>query len=150
MSHYTKVKTKLKDKASLLKALEDMGFTKEMIRVHDTPHQVEGYEGRLREERAEIIIPRRYVGGSSNDIGFKLQEDGSWGAIISEFDTSSGQSQKNERTKGMRGYGEMWLKALHQRYAYHHLKTQIAEQGYYIESEVEKDGQIYIECGSSF
>lgn len=112
--------------------------------------QLEGYAGDKRADTAEIIIPRKYVGGSSNDIGFKLQEDGSWGAIISEFDTSSGQSSKNDRTKTMRGYGTSWLNVLNQRYNYQHIKEQITENNYYIESESEVNGEVLMEVKSSY
>ncbi len=150
MSHYSKIKTKISNRDFLVKALNDLGFTKEMIKVSDIPMQLEGYQGDKRADTAEIVIPRRFVGGSSNDLGFKLQEDGTWGAIISDFDKSSGQSHKNDRTAGMRGYGENWLNALTQRYNYQHIKQQVADNGYYITEEREENGEVFMEIQSSY
>lgn len=150
MSHYSKISTKITNKSFLLKALQDLGFTEAQLKVSDTPVQLEGYQGDKRTDTAEIIIPRNFVGGSSNDIGFKLQEDGTWGAIISDFDKMSGQSAKNERTKGMHGYSENWLNALTQRYNYQHIKQQVTDNNYYITSEKEENGEVLMEIQSSY
>lgn len=151
MSHYTKCKTKIKSKSALLKALNDMGFSNSMMRVSEQAMQLEGYEGKLRDQTAEIIIPRHHVGGAANDIGFKLQEDGTWGAIISEYDSHSGvASHKSKYAKGTRGYDQDWLKSLNQRYAYHNLKDQATAQGFLIESEREENGQVYLELSTVF
>lgn len=136
MSHYTKVKTKIKKKSALVKALGDLGFTAEKLRVEETAKQLEGYEGRLRDQKAEIIIPRRYVGGAANDIGFKEQADGTYEAIISEYDSHR--------------YNEPWLKKLNQRYARHNIVEELEEQGLFIESEKEENGEIFIEATTAF
>ena len=149
MSHYTKVKTKLCSKESLLKALKDMGFAEGQIRVHESAQQLEGYESRLRNETAEIIIPRQHVGGASNDIGFKLQEDGTYGAIISDYDRGNGSSSKTgSHSSGIRGYGEAWLKKLNQRYSYQHVCDQLSEQGFFIEENREENGEIFLEVNA--
>ncbi len=151
MSHYSKFKTTITSKKHLLNALKDMGFTSDQIRVSENPMQVEGYEGRLRDERAEIIIPRRFVGGASNDIGFKQNEDGTWGAIISDYDkTSNGACRKNDRTQGIKAYNNDWLNMLTQRYNYHHVKEQIAENNYYIESETEVNGEVQMTVKTTY
>lgn len=72
---------------------------------HDKPVQLEGYHGDKREQKAEIVLPRRSVGSASNDIGFAKQSDGSYKAIISDFDRSKhndkwlGTLTKNYATK---------------------------------------------------
>ena len=148
MSHYTRVKTKIKNKSSLVKALQDMGFTESQIKVHDTPQQLEGYEARLRKEKAEIILPRSAVGGASNDIGFKRLDDGTFEAIISDYDRNNGASHKNERTGKLKnGYNQEWLDKLTQRYAYQNTKENLSENGLYIISEEEVDGELILECG---
>lgn len=43
--------------------------------VHSTPKQLEGYHGDLRKQKAHIIIPRKQVGGASNDVGFEKVGD---------------------------------------------------------------------------
>ena len=47
-----------------------------------------GYAGDIRPEMAQIILPRLSLSGASNDIGFAY-EDGSWTAIVSEYDRRS-------------------------------------------------------------
>ena len=150
MSHYTKVKTRLTNKESLLKALEDMGFVKEQVKVSDVAMRLEGYNGDLRQDTAEIILPRKHVGGASNDIGFKLQEDGTYGAIISEYDqNNSAADYKSKYAKGCHGYSATWLKRLNQRYAYHQVKEQISSQGFFIESESEENGEILLKVNAA-
>lgn len=86
MSHYNILKTELRNKNSLIKALMRRGWKKEAIEVHDDAQHLQGYTGDTRPETAEIIIRRRNVGAASNDIGFKLQADGTYRAIISDYD----------------------------------------------------------------
>lgn len=145
MSHYTRVKTKLSSKECLLKALEDMGFSAAKLRVSNTPQHLEGYQGDRREQTAEIVIPRYHVGGAANDIGFKLQEDGSWGAIISDYDRGNRSADhKSKYAKGCNGYSETWLKRLYQRYSYHKVKDSLSSQGFSIMEETEENGEIFI------
>lgn len=118
-----------------------------MIQQHEQATNLEGYAGDKREDLAEIIIPRRHVGGAANDIGFKLNEDGSYGAIISAYDSRS-NSAKKSKFHDERSYNDKWLKKLNQRYAYHNLKEELSDQGFFIESESEENGQIFLECGS--
>ncbi|MCD6435227.1 MAG: DUF1257 domain-containing protein, partial [Clostridiales bacterium] len=42
----------------------------------DMPVPLEGYRGDKREQKAHIIIPRKQVGGASNDVGFEKTECG--------------------------------------------------------------------------
>lgn len=151
MSHYTKIKTKLRSQSHLLKALQDMGFKREELVVHKTAQQLEGYAGDKRQQTAEIIIPRRAVGGAANDIGFKLQEDGSFGAIISDYDRRNRcADRRSKHAEGCNGYSEKWLKKVNQRYAYHKMKDSLAENGFFIEKEIEENGEIFIEASSSY
>ena len=53
--------------------------------VYDMPVPLEGYRGDKREQKAHIIIPRKQVGMSSNDVGFEQTENG-WKLHASEFD----------------------------------------------------------------
>jgi len=134
MSHFTRVKTKIKNKSALLAALADMGYTANKVELHDTPQNLYGYQGDKREQTAEIILRRRYVGGSSNDIGFKLQEDGTYEAIISDYDSSR--------------HNETWRDKLSQRYAYHNIKEELSSQGFSIESESEEKGELLLVCSN--
>ena len=96
MSLYRERKTKINDARALEEALKQKGFSP--LR-HSQPVPLEGYMGDKRKDTAEIIIPRQQVGRASNDIGFKRLEDGSFAAIISDFDKSH-------------GYGDGWLKEI--------------------------------------
>lgn len=86
MSHYAMIETEIRDEESLVAALKDLEPGWEIER-HTEPRNLYGYLGDMRPERAHVIIRRQYVGGSSNDIGFVRQADGTYGAIVSEFDS---------------------------------------------------------------
>jgi hypothetical protein len=134
MSHYTRCKTQIKDKSCLVQALDDLGF-KNKLKVHDKAQQLEGFQGDKREQTAEVVIPRRYVGGASNDIGFKEQKDGTYEAIISGYDKSR--------------YNTDWLKKLGKRYARHKVMKEVADQGFTVESEeIDENGEIHIEVSA--
>lgn len=85
MSAYTEQETQITDADILKECLKEKGI-KEVVQ-HDTPVQLEGYHGDKRKDTAEIVIPRRAVGSSSNDVGFKKQPDGTYKAIISQYDS---------------------------------------------------------------
>lgn len=133
----------------MVKALQDMGFTADMIRHTEQAQHLEGYQGDKRAQTAEIIIPRRHVGGAANDIGFKLQEDGTYEAIISDYDSRSNRARQGTHWKGPGSYNGDWLNKLNQRYAYHNLKEELSNQGFFIESENEENGEIFLEVGSN-
>jgi hypothetical protein len=75
----------------------------------------------VRPQTAEIIVRRRFIGEASNDIGFKPNVDGTFDAIISEFDLLS--------------YGNSWLDALRQRYTYSVARQKLEEQGFHLVTE---------------
>lgn len=94
MSKYSTNRTLFKDKACLVESLIEMGFDATEIEVHTSPKNLYGYYGDMREDTAEVIIRRHAVnrllsGGASNDVGFKLQVDGTYGGIISQYDSSA-------------------------------------------------------------
>ncbi|MBD1914056.1 MULTISPECIES: DUF1257 domain-containing protein [unclassified Leptolyngbya] len=119
MSHFTQIRTEIKDVDALVKALTETGF--QHIEVHETAQPLYGYQGDLRPDTAEIIIRRQYIGRASNDIGFKRQENGGFTAIISEYDRHK--------------YSQQWLNGVMQRYAYHALMAQAPLQGFAVEQE---------------
>lgn len=85
MSAYEEKVTNMKDADLLIESLKALGIKE--IQVHQTAVHLTGYHGDTRPETAEIVIPRRAIGFASNDIGFKRQEDGTFKAIISDFDS---------------------------------------------------------------
>jgi hypothetical protein len=119
MSHFTVVRTQLRDEPALLKALADLGFPH--VECHETPQPLYGFEGDMREDVAEVIVRRQYVGSASNDLGFKRAADGSYTAVISEYDREA----KNDA----------WLGKLSQRYALHMAVETLSKQGYKLHQE---------------
>jgi hypothetical protein len=153
VSHFSKVKTKITDKSCLIKALEDMGFAQNQIEVHDKPTNLYGYQGDKREQQAEIVIRRQYVGGAANDMGFFLQDDGTWGAIVSDYDRTSGMARnksKYAKDSGCVGYDAKWLDKLAQRYTRHKTVASCAENNLFVESETEENGEIILNLSSSY
>ncbi|HBL10385.1 MAG TPA: hypothetical protein DD379_03040 [Cyanobacteria bacterium UBA11162] len=119
MSHFTSIKTQIKNVDALVKALADVGFNQ--VELHENDQHLYGYRGDVRPETAEVIIRRNYIGSASNDIGFKRQEDGAFKAIISEYDRNK--------------YSQDWLNSLTQRYGYHTLMATAPSEGFTIEEE---------------
>lgn len=150
MSHYTTCKTKITDRQALIKALQDMGFSKEHIQSHKEAKNLQGYAGDTRAQKAHVIIPRKHVGGAANDIGFVEQEDGTFGAIISDYDRRSNHCRQSQHTKGIRSYDQKWLDKLAQRYAYNKIKSELSDQGFYLEEEREEGGQLFLEVTTPF
>jgi hypothetical protein len=125
MSHFTRVRTKLRDAATLAAALNTMGFS--TVEVHDQPQSLHGYQGDVRRERAEVIIRRRHIGLLSNDIGFARRPDGTLEAVISAYDRPR--------------YNAAWLTELTRAYSYAATLTYAETHGYEIATdEVQRDG----------
>ena len=100
MSHYTSVQLEIRDRDALVAALADLGFDK--VEVHEEPQHLYGYEDDERQQKAEIIIRRKYVGDTSNDIGFRRTKGGAFSAIISEYDTGAGYGTVDLNVKMLR------------------------------------------------
>ena len=127
MSHYPVLQTRLHDCRLLLESLADLGFAD--VELHETPQPLVGWRGDSRQQTAEVIIRRRHVGQASNDIGFARRPDGSFEAIISEYD--------RER------YDEAWLGQLNQRYAYRLTRETLAGQDFdLVQEEIDEQGTI--------
>ena len=86
MSAYSQLETIYRDRDCLVEALHEQGY--ETVEVHDEAQQLQGYHGDMREQRANVIVRRKYVGNASNDLGFVKKEDGTYAAIVSDFDSS--------------------------------------------------------------
>ena len=129
MSHFTRIKTRITDKAALVQALADVGY--KLVEAHDTPQQLYGYGGDRRAQTAEVIVRRRQIGWLSNDIGFSRGADGCFEAVISNYDR--------------RKHSQVWLGRLTQRYAYHVARGKLQEQGFdLVSEETARDGRIHL------
>ena len=84
MSHYMRSKVSFHSLHGLVESLRELGF---ILEIHDSPQHLYGYHGDVRPETANVIIRRAEIGASSNDVGFLQKEDGSYEAIISQFDS---------------------------------------------------------------
>lgn len=85
MSAYSEIGTSFTDPELLLSALTAMGY--KGIKNHiGNPQSLEGYMGDRRSTKAELIIPRREVGGMSNDVGFARGANGTFQLIVSDYD----------------------------------------------------------------
>jgi hypothetical protein len=100
MSKYAEIATTVRNQAYLVAALAGLGYKPE---IHADGAALVGYEGRERPERAHVIIRRVQIGDASNDIGFVRKPDGTFGAVLSEYD------------RGI-GFDEKWLGRVHQAY----------------------------------
>ena len=127
MSLYCSVKTQFKNQDALVAALAETGnWTVEQIGRYDIAENLFGYKGDRRAEVAHVIIKKQHVGSCSNDIGFIRNSDGTYSAIISEFDKSR--------------YDDAWLKQLKGNYAFHAIRLQQAARGRSVERERMSDG----------
>lgn len=85
MSAYAKVETQYKDKECLLAALKEMGYGE--VEVHEQAQHLFGYHNDQRPETANIIVRRKFVGSAANDLGFVKTPNGTYSAIISQYDS---------------------------------------------------------------
>ncbi len=123
MSEYIQCKTKMKDKQALLEALEVMGYPANMLEINDTPVNLYGYHGDKRPEKANIIIRRKNIGSASNDVGFRKNADGTYEAIISDYDS--------------RRFSKEWNKELARTYAEKLAVRQARSKGFEVTKKVE-------------
>lgn len=127
MSKYSENTTQFKDCDLLVQALMEMGFDKSEIEINDKAQFLYDYHGSKTRylngkdyDTAEIIIRRdainrRLSGGASNDLGFKKNPNGTYSAIISEYDS------KFVNTK--------WIGKLKANYAENGIKKQATRVG---------------------
>jgi len=131
MSAYEEYVTEFKDLDILLEALKEVEngigrkWTDEMIEVHDEPVNLHGYRGDVRNQKAHIVIPKRHVQGSANDIGFEKMGDGTYRAHISEYDRGR--------------YNDGWMGRLKQTYTEKLVTRQAKAHGYQVKKTKDKD-----------
>jgi hypothetical protein len=125
MSHFSEFNVKgITDKATLIRALELIGFEGK-VEVYDTPQPLYGYQGDVRAQKANIIIRRKHVGNASNDIGFQRLPDGTYKALISDYDKVK--------------YNTAWLDKLKTAYSVERISKVAKSKGFTVKQEVEKN-----------
>ena len=104
MSAYITLATPMTDAECVLDALADLGFDRSSVEVHAEARAMVGYEGTSRQQVANIIIRKKHIGTSSNDMGFANTATG-FRLIVSDFDRGR--------------FGQAWLSKLNARYDHH-------------------------------
>ena len=113
MSKYTKQKSTYNDRDCLVAALNEMGYTD--VEVHDEAVNLIGYHADVRPERANVIVRRRYIDTAANDLGFVRESDGTFSAIVSDYDS--------------RKHGAAWMTGLKKAYTEKRLIKHAAKNG---------------------
>lgn len=100
MSKYSELRTLLTNERLLVDTLDGLGYSPVCVSGGTS---LVGYMGDERTEQATIIIRRNQLNSASNDIGFTRGPDGTFRAIISDYDRSI-------------GFDDAWLSRLAQAY----------------------------------
>lgn len=124
MSHFTSVKTKIKNQVCLVRALKDLGYEVVEAEEHQAV-QVRGYQG----QKADGIISIR--ASKTYDIGVKVGADGTMEFFADWWGV--------ETTRGVTE--EEFIKSVTRRYSYHMVKQEIEKKGWTLEEEKEEQGE---------
>ena len=124
MSHFTSVKTKIKDLVCLQRALKDLGYAyseaseEQLVRVL-------GYQGETTDAKMSIHASKTY------DVGVQLTADGTYQFVADWWGV--------ETTRGVTE--EEFIQKLTQRYSYHKVMAEIKKRGFTIETEEQKEDE---------
>jgi hypothetical protein len=119
MSHFSNIKTKIRNLTSLKAALDDLG-----VDWKSGPSQVRGYQGQTL--KAEVVVEQ----DNDYDIGF------SWNGSEYELVADLQYWQQPLTVEG-------FLRQVTQRYAYHTVVNEAANQGFAVaEQQNNQDGSI--------
>jgi hypothetical protein len=92
MSAYKKIDCSFKDYTTLIDCLKHLGY--DPI-VYKEKHNLSGWQNDIREEKAEIIVPKNQISRISNDLGFVYDEEKKeYTMICSDFDSHKGVADK--------------------------------------------------------
>jgi hypothetical protein len=92
MSAYKTIKCSFKDHSTLIESLKSLGY--EPV-VYKEKHNLQGYMNDTREEKAEIIVPRKQISLASNDLGFSFDDSSKeYIMICSDYDSHKGVADK--------------------------------------------------------
>jgi hypothetical protein len=124
MSHFTRVRTTLRDPSMLAAALHTVGYPE--VEVHERPQRLDGWGSQTAQ--AEVIVRKANAPGHVyGDFGFARQADGTFEVVIDNLD----QSRK----------GPDWLASLTRAYGHAAALQYASEHGYdVIADEAESDG----------
>ena len=118
MSHFTCVKTKIKKKDFLIKALNTLGYEAQENVLLENPDDHDH-----KQWNVEVAV--------TDDVGFKRSQDGTL-ELVAELDAWDLDVPVSR-----------FIDKLTQQYAIENIKTQTVEKGYNVESEVKNlDGSV--------
>ena len=118
MSHFTCIKTKIKEKDFLIKALNTLGYEAQENVLLEKPDDHDH-----KQWNVEVAV--------TDDVGFKRSQDGTLELVV-ELDTWNLDVPVSR-----------FIDKLTQQYAIENIKTQTVEKGYDVESEVKNlDGSV--------
>ncbi|MBE9078475.1 DUF1257 domain-containing protein [Romeria aff. gracilis LEGE 07310] len=121
MSHFSQIKTKLRNLPSLQAALTDVGS-----KWQAGPRAVRGYQGQT--EMAEVVIEQ----ANGYDVGFKRNQQTGDYQLVADL-------QYWQQPLSVDGF----LNQVTQRYAYHTVLSETAQQGFQVaEQTASEDGSI--------
>jgi hypothetical protein len=124
MSHFTRVRTTLRDPNVLAAALKETGYPN--VEVHSKPHDVRGWGS--AKSRAEVIVRREHIAAHTvGDIGFERGHDGAFQVVMDDMDRHR--------------LGPGWLPRLTQAYGHAAALKYAEDHGYeVVTDDVERDG----------
>ncbi len=117
MSHFSQIKTKLRNLSSLQLALSDAG-----VRWQAGPKEVRGYQGDT--QTAEIVIEQ----DNGYDVGFKQDSETGNYELVADL-------QYWKQPLSVQGF----LNQVTQRYAYHTVLNESASQGFQVSEQATND-----------
>ncbi len=124
MSHFTSVKTKIRDLVCLERALEDLGYTFTKAQGEQLV-KVLGYQGETTDAVLSIHASKTY------DVGVKQSADGTYEFVADWWGV--------ETTRGVEE--TEFIQKLTQRYSYHKVIDEIRKKGYTIDTEEQRDDE---------
>lgn len=83
MPRYRLIPTGVPTNSDLKHTLSEMGVRN--VEVHPHPVPLDDWIGRPTDVMADVIVRRKDLGASSDDMGFVRGEDGTWDALVSEI-----------------------------------------------------------------
>lgn len=128
MSKYMRVETVFKDEDTLRQALTDVCQGRGIQFERGQALTLYGFRGKARAETGEYVIRRNFVGRAANDLGFARKADGTFEAVISQFDS---------RTEGMKILNEV-----RQRYTHLQVEKLARARGMRVEEVKDPSGTI--------